>query len=75
MKKRCIWHLFQNQNEHQIWRLNDDESELGDLEGEEEAPIKWRDYNIKTLIVIYDEIERKSHNQPKERYKLFSLND
>ena len=34
-----------------------DEVELGDSEGEEEVPIKWRDYEIETLIAICGEIE------------------
>jgi hypothetical protein len=36
--------------------------ELGDLEGEEEAPIKWRDYEIETLIAIRGEMEEKFAN-------------
>ena len=34
-----------------------DEVELGDSEGEEEAPIKWRDYEIETLIAICGEMK------------------
>lgn len=33
--------------------------ESGDLEGEEEAPMKWRDYEIETLIVIRGGMEEK----------------
>jgi hypothetical protein len=36
-----------------------DEVELGDSEGEEEAPIKWRDYEIETLIAIRGEMEEE----------------
>ena len=36
-----------------------DEVDLGDSEGEEEAPIKWRDYKIETLIVIRGEMKEK----------------
>ena len=36
-----------------------DEVELGDLEGEEETPIKWRDYEIETLIAICGEMEEE----------------
>ena len=32
--------------------------ELGDSEGEEDAPIKWRDYEIQTLIAIRGEMEK-----------------
>ena len=30
--------------------------ELEDLEGKEKAPIKWRDYEIKTLVAIRGEM-------------------
>ena len=33
--------------------------ELGDLEGEEEALIKWRDYKTETLIAIRGEMEEE----------------
>ena len=36
-----------------------DEVELGDLEGEEETPIKWRNYEIETLIAIRGEMEEE----------------
>ena len=36
-----------------------DEVELEDSEGEEEIPIKWRDYEIETLIVIRGEMEEE----------------
>ena len=36
-----------------------DEVDLGDSEGEKVAPIKWRDYEIETLIVIRGEIEEE----------------
>ena len=36
-----------------------DEVELGDLEGEEDVPIKWRDYEIETLIAIRGEMEEE----------------
>jgi hypothetical protein len=32
---------------------------LGDSEGEEEALIKWRDYEIETLIAIRGEMEEE----------------
>ena len=32
---------------------------LGDSEGEEEAQIKWRDYEIETLIAICGEMEEE----------------
>jgi hypothetical protein len=35
------------------------EVDLGDSEGEEEAPIKWRDYEIETLIAIRGEMEEE----------------
>ena len=36
-----------------------DEMKLGDSEGEEDAPIKWRYYEIETLIAIRDEMEEE----------------
>ena len=33
---------------------------LEDSEGEEEAPIKWRDYEIETLIAIRGEMDQKT---------------
>jgi hypothetical protein len=33
--------------------------ELEDSEGEEEAPIKWRDYKIATLIAICGEMKEE----------------
>ena len=36
-----------------------DEVDLGDSEGKEEAPIKWQDYEIETLIAICGEMEEK----------------
>ena len=36
-----------------------DEMNLGDSEGEEDAPIKWRDYEIETLIAIRGEMEEE----------------
>jgi hypothetical protein len=33
--------------------------ELGDSEGEEEAPIKWQNYEIETFIAIRGEIEEE----------------
>ena len=37
-------------------KIKVDEVELGDSEGEEEAPINWRDYEIETLIAIRGEM-------------------
>jgi hypothetical protein len=35
-------------------KANFDELELGDLEGADEAPIKWQDYENKALLAISD---------------------
>lgn len=36
-----------------------DEIELGDLEGEDEAFIKWWDHEIETLIAIHSKMEEE----------------
>ena len=36
-----------------------DKMNLGDLEAEEDAPIKWRDYEIETPIAIRGEMEEE----------------
>lgn len=40
-------------------KTRNDEMELVDLESEEESPIKWRDYEIETVITICGEMEDK----------------
>ena len=40
VRRREAWQWLQNQKEHKK-NARVDEVELGDLEGEEEAPIKW----------------------------------
>jgi hypothetical protein len=48
-----------------------DEVELGDSEGEEEAPIKWRDYEIETLIAIRGEMEEEFAKSTRKQCILF----
>ncbi len=49
---------MQNQKPHQK-KAKVVEVDLEDSEGEEEAPIKWRDYEIETLIAIRGEMEEE----------------
>jgi hypothetical protein len=57
VRRREVGQWLQKQKKHKNARI--EEVELVDLEGEEEAPIKWRDYEIETLIVIRGEMEEE----------------
>ena len=57
-KKKRGRAMATNQKEHKK-KARVDEVELGDSEAEEETHIKWRDYEIETLIVIRGEIEEE----------------
>ena len=43
------------------------EVDLRDSEGEEEAPVKWRDYEIETLIAIRGVMEEKFANSARKQ--------
>jgi hypothetical protein len=49
------------------------EVELGDSEGEEEAPIKWRDYEIETLIAIRCEMKQKNSKSARKQDIFFCI--
>ena len=57
-RRREVGQWLQNRKEHKK-KAKVDEIDLGDSEGEEEAPIKWRDYEIETLIAIRGEMEEE----------------
>ena len=56
-RRREVGQWLQNRKEHKKTKV--DEIDLGYSEGEEEAPIKWRDYEIETLIAIRGEMEEE----------------
>lgn len=59
IRRKHIGHYFQNRKNHRKKNVKIDEFELGDLEGEEETPTKWRDYDIRTLIAICGKMKEK----------------
>ena len=47
-----------------------DEVELEDSEGEEEVPIKWRNYDIKTIIAIRGEMKEEFTKLTKKKQSI-----
>ena len=69
-RRKMVGQYLQNKKEHRK-KTKVDEVELGDSEGEKEAPIKWPDYGIETLIAI-DKVEEEfpKSEKKKERKKI-----
>lgn len=56
-RRREIGQQFRNRKEYQGKKI--DEIELGTSEGEEKDPIKWWNYDIKTLIAIHSAMKEE----------------